>query len=104
MTTDSKDIKAARRELLKRLRVERADQVEHAKEQAKVTRRAGEVRKALVSGPKTIPEISSEIKMSTDDVLYYVATMRHYGSIVEDTQDGDYFRYKLVLEDKTEEA
>ncbi len=104
MTTDPKEIKAARRELLKRLRVERADQVEHAKEQVKITKRSGKIREVLTAGPKTVPDISSETEMSTDDVLYYIATMRHYGNVVEDSQDGDYFRYKLVVEEKTEEA
>ncbi len=87
--------------LLKRLRSERKEQLAAARERNKpvaVLRR--KVKKALVDGPQTVPALAAALSVTTDEVLWHVAAMRAYGLVVEDEADGDYFKYRLVQDQK----
>lgn len=55
------------------------------------------ILKSLESGPKSIPQIAEEIKITSDVVLYYLMTLRKYGEIETDEIDDldEYFTYKL---------
>jgi len=93
MTVDKQELKV----LLKRLRVERKDQLAAAQQQHKLLsglRR--KLKKALADGPQTVPTLAEAVEASTDEVLWHLAAMRAYGLIAEDEQDGDYFKYRLV--------
>lgn len=85
------------KQLLKRLRAERPDQLKEARARNKailVPRRA--MKKALGAGPLTVPQLAEAANLSTDQVLWQIAAMRYYGLVAEDEQDGDYFKYRLV--------
>lgn len=59
------------------------------------------IRKALASGPKSVPEIAEMTGLPAAQVFWFLMSMRKYGQVVEDSQDGDYFRYALAKEAKS---
>ena len=50
----------------------------------------------LKDEPRTVPELAVALGMDTADVLITVAALRKYGQVLEDTKDGDYFRYRMA--------
>jgi len=44
----------------------------------------------------TVPEISEAAGIPSDKVLWYLATLKKYGNIIEGEKDGGYFRYVLA--------
>ena len=52
------------------------------------------IQEALKSGPKTVPEISSQTKIQSQKVLWYIMAMKRYGKVSEADRAGDYFRYQ----------
>jgi hypothetical protein len=83
--------------VLKQLRSERADHLKavQARIKTNMTLR-NKVKKALKNGPQTVPAIANAVGESTDQVLWTIMSMRVYGLIAEDKQDGDYFKYGLA--------
>ena len=53
------------------------------------------MREALRFGPKTIPELTQQLNLSGEKVMWYVMALKRYGEIVEAGQAGEYFRYAL---------
>jgi hypothetical protein len=89
--------KAGSRDVLKRLRAERASIVKVANERNQRRRAARrKIRAELSTGPKTVPGLAAACDLPTSDVLWHIAGMRKYGELVEDVQDGDYFKYRLL--------
>jgi hypothetical protein len=43
-----------------------------------------------------VPEISQATGIPSDRVLWYLATLKKYGGIIEGEKDSGYFRYVLV--------
>jgi hypothetical protein len=82
---------------LKSLREERQHLIQRAaarmKEQRKVVQA---IQEKLSAGPQTVPEIAEGIRLPGFKVLWFVATMKKYGQIMEDEKDDSYFRYRLA--------
>jgi hypothetical protein len=57
------------------------------------------IRRALASGPHTVPEVAAAAGLSTTETLWLLTAMRKYGTVVEDVQDGSYMRYALTTKD-----
>jgi predicted transcriptional regulator len=93
MTTDLK--KLSRGEMLKHLRAQNATTVERTKallrEQKHVQQ---EVCKLLRDNPKTVPDVAQEIGMPANEVLWYMASFKKYGLIIEKGMCGDYPLYQ----------
>jgi hypothetical protein len=53
------------------------------------------LREALRFGPKTIPELTLQLDLPGEKVVWYVMALKRYGEIVEAGRSGDYFRYAL---------
>ncbi|OQY50351.1 MAG: hypothetical protein B6240_01845 [Desulfobacteraceae bacterium 4572_87] len=53
------------------------------------------IREQLKETPRTVPEIAEGAGLSSSEVMWYVATMKKFGEILEADQDGSYFRYQL---------
>ncbi len=53
------------------------------------------IREQLKDTPRTVPEIAQGAGLSTSEVMWYVATMKKFGEILEADQDDCYFRYQL---------
>ena len=83
------------KEALKRLREERKEFIKAAsarvKEQKKAVRA---IKTALKESPRTVPEIAQATGMAPSEVMWYVATLKKYGEVLEAEQDGSYFRYR----------
>jgi predicted Rossmann fold nucleotide-binding protein DprA/Smf involved in DNA uptake len=89
------------KETLKKLRSERAEQLKAAQIRLKETvALRNRIRKALLVGPQTVPDLARSIGETTDRTLLTLMEMRAYGIVAEDAQDGDYFRYRLVPDEK----
>ena len=91
-----KEEKEAHKEALKKLKAARKEQVAVAtsrmKEQRKVLKA---IKEQLGDAEMTVPEIAAATGLPTSEVLWYMATMKKYGEILEGPKDGSYYRYRL---------
>ena len=84
------------KEALKRLKAARKAQIAAATGRMKEQRRAVQAIKARLAGAElTVPEIAAATGLPVSEVLWYVATMKKYGEILEGAKAGSYFRYRL---------
>jgi predicted transcriptional regulator len=100
MTTPTGQKKSiSRGEMLKRLREQHGDTVERTqallKEQKRVQK---EICQVIRENAKTVPEIAEAVGMPTNEVLWYVASFKKYGLIVENGMCGDYPLYQKAEE------
>jgi len=42
-----------------------------------------------------VPEIAAATDLLVSEVLWYVASLKKYGEILEGSKDGSYYRYRL---------
>ena len=62
----------------------------------KEQRRAVQAIKERLAGAElTVPEIAAATGLPVSEVLWYVATLKKYGEILEGPKAGSYFRYRL---------
>ena len=97
MTTPGKTL--SRGEMLKQLRTKHAGSVERTqailKEQKHVKQ---EICRVLRERPKTVPEVAVETGIPLQQVLWYMASFKKYGLIVENGMCGDYPLYRKAEE------
>ena len=95
--TQTKNI--SRSELLKRLRTEHTETVERTqallREQKRVQK---EICQVIRDDPKTVPEIAEAVDMPAREVLWYIASFKKYGIVVEDGMCADYPLYRRAEE------
>jgi predicted transcriptional regulator len=53
------------------------------------------VLEALASGPKTVPEVATEIGVDSRTVLWHIAALRKYNEVADGPKHGDYIAYLL---------
>lgn len=53
------------------------------------------IREQLKDTPRTVPEIAKGAGLPSQEVMWYVASMKKFGEILEADQDDSYFRYQL---------
>jgi hypothetical protein len=86
----------SRKEALKQLKAARKEQIAAATARMKEQRRAVKAIKQQLDGAEmTVPEIAAATGLPVSEVLWYVATLKKYGEILEGPKDGSYFRYRL---------
>jgi Fic family protein len=86
----------SRKEALKQLKAARKEQIAASTLRMKEQRRAVKAIKAQLEGAElTVPEIVAATGLPSSEVLYYVATLKKYGEILEGPKDGGYYRYRL---------
>lgn len=60
------------------------------------------LRKALLQalevGPKTVPELASELNADARTVLWHVAALRKYNEVADGPKQGDYIAYQRKQE------
>jgi hypothetical protein len=92
--TTTQHANQSRDELLKHLRETHAATVTRTqallKEQKRVQQ---EICKIMRDTPKSVPEVAAAIGMPANEVLWYVASFKKYGLIVEKGMCGDYPLY-----------
>jgi len=90
--TQTKNI--SRGELLKGLRAQHTETVEPTqalrKEQKRVQK---EICQFIRENPKTVPEIAEAVNMPAHEVLWYIASFKKYGIVVEEGMCADYPLY-----------
>lgn len=81
---------------LKELKAARKEQIAATTALMKEQRRAVKAIKARLEGAElTVPEIAAATGLPASEVLWYVATLKKYGEILEGPKDGGYYRYRL---------
>jgi predicted transcriptional regulator len=99
------DDKKEHKEAMKKLRSERKQSIKAAaakvKEQNKVLKA---IKEQLKDNPGTVPEIAEGTGIQTSEVLWYLASLKKFGQIVEGEKDGAYFRYELVETEQEQAA
>ena len=85
----------SRGEMLKQLREQHAETVKRTqallKEQKRIQQ---EICKVVRENPKTVLEIAEATGMPSQEVLWYMASFKKYGIVVEDGMCGDYPLYR----------
>jgi predicted transcriptional regulator len=89
----------SRGEMLKHLREQHADSVKRTqallKEQKRIQK---EICQVMRDTPKTVPEVAEAVGMPAHEVLWYMASFKKYGLIVEKGMCGDYPLYQKAEE------
>jgi hypothetical protein len=87
---------AADKMALKQLKTARKEQIAAGTIRMKEQRRAVKaIKQQLEEAELTVPEIAAATGLPGSEVLYYVATLKKYGEILEGPKDGGYYRYRL---------
>jgi hypothetical protein len=86
----------SRREALKQLKASRKEQIVAATARMKEQRRAVKAIKEHLDGTElTVPELASATGLPAHEVLWYVASLKKFGEILEGPKAGGYYRYRL---------
>ena len=84
------------KEALKKLKATRKEQIAAATSRMKEQRRAVKAIKASLAGAElTVPEMAAATGLPVAKVLWYVASLKKYGEILEGPKAGSYYRYRL---------
>ncbi len=91
--------KKQKKEAMKKLRMARKQWIAGASAKIRTHKKAIKlIREQLENEAATIPELSQTTGMPPEKVLWYMATLKKYGEIVEGDKDGSYFKYALSEE------
>jgi hypothetical protein len=86
----------SRKEALKKLKATRKNQIAAATARIKEQRKAVKAIKEHLAGVElTVPEIAAATGLPASEVLWYVASLKKYGEILEGPKDSGYYRYRL---------
>jgi predicted transcriptional regulator len=99
--TTTQQTPQSRGDMLKHLREQHAKTVERTqtllREQKRVQQ---EICKLLRDAPKTVPDVAAALNMPANEVLWYMASFKKYGLIVEKGMCADYPLYQKAEENK----
>ena len=86
----------SRKAALKKLKAARQAQIAAATGRMKEQRRALQaIKESLAGAELTVPEIAAATGLPVSEVLWYVATLKKYGEILEGPKAGSYYHYRL---------
>jgi hypothetical protein len=86
----------SRKKALKKLKAARKDQIAAATARMKEQRQAVKaIKKHLGGAELTVPEIAAATGLPASEVLWYVASLKKYGEILEGPKESGYYRYRL---------
>lgn len=98
-TPTTESIPLSRGEMLKRLRERHAETVARTQALLKEQKRIqNEMCQLLREAPKTVPEVARALGMPAHEALWYMASFKKYGLIVENGMCGDYPLYSKAEE------
>ena len=88
--------KTAKKEAMKKLRESRKHIIKATSTRVKENRKAIKaIKEQLQAEARTVPEIAEATGLASSEVLWFIATLKKYGEILEGDKDGGYFRYYL---------
>jgi predicted Rossmann fold nucleotide-binding protein DprA/Smf involved in DNA uptake len=94
--SDSLAASESQKEALKALKAARKAQIAAATGRMKEQRRALKAIKQQLNGSElTVPELAAATGLPPSEVLFYVASLKKYGEVLEGAKDGSYYRYRL---------
>jgi predicted Rossmann fold nucleotide-binding protein DprA/Smf involved in DNA uptake len=94
--TDTAVENDAGKEALKKLKADRKEQIALTTNRMREQRKAVKAIKEQLGGAElTVPEIAEATGLPVSEVLWYVASLKKYGEILEGPKAGSYFCYKL---------
>jgi predicted transcriptional regulator len=86
----------AGKEALKKLKAARKEQIAGTTARMKIQRQAVKaIKEQLKEGELTVPELAQATGLAAAEVLWYVASLKKFGEILEGSKDGGYYRYRL---------
>ena len=86
-----------KKEAMKKLRESRKDTIKETATRVKENRKAIKtIKEQLQAEARTVPEIAEATGLASSEVLWFIATLKKYGEILEGDKDGGYFRYYLA--------
>ena len=86
-----------KKEAMKKLRESRKDIIKETATRVKENRKAIKaIKEQLQAEAWTVPEIAETTGLASSEVLWFIATLKKYGEILEGDKDGGYFRYYLA--------
>jgi methylphosphotriester-DNA--protein-cysteine methyltransferase len=89
--------KTEKKEAMKRLRESRKHTIKVTSARVKENKKAAKaIKEQLQDGARTVPEIAAATGLASSEELWFIATLKKYGEIVEGDKDGGYFRYCLA--------
>ncbi len=95
--------KEEKKAAMKKLRAERKSLIAAASSKMKTQKKDIKAIKEFLKGKElTIPDIAEGISMSKDKTLWYLASLKKYGEIIEGPKDGAFFKY--FLKEKLDES
>jgi predicted transcriptional regulator len=81
---------------LKALRESRKTVIDRVQAMVKEqTRIQKEIKQALLTGPKSVPEISQATGLPSQTVFWHLMAMKKYGVVEEAGESDSYYRYAL---------
>ncbi len=89
----------AKKEALKRLRQERQERIRAVTEQIMAQKsELKAIREQLAADDEgtTPPRLAEGTGIEVSRVMWYLATLKRYGEVVEGAKDGGWFRYRLA--------
>ena len=96
--------KEAKKAAMKELRAQRKTMIAAASTKMKEQKKDIKAIKNFLNGQTaTIPEIAEGAELPKDKTLWYMATLKKYGQIVEGPKEGVFFKYFLSEADKSQE-
>ena len=95
--SEASEEKTAKKESMKKLRESRKHIIKATSARVKEQRKAIKaIKEQLQDEARTVPEIAGATGLASSEVLWFIATLKKYGEIVEGDKDGGYFRYSLA--------
>jgi len=89
--------KTEKKEGMKKLRESRKDIIKATSTRVKENRKAVKaIKEQLRAEARTVPDIAEATGIASSEVLWFIATLKKYGEILEGDKDGGYFRYYLA--------
>jgi predicted transcriptional regulator len=96
LVSESSVEREAGKEALKKLKAARKEQIAAATIRMKEQRLAVKaIKEALADSELTVPELAAATGLPVAEVLWYVASLKKYGEILEGPKAGSYYRYRL---------
>ncbi len=94
---DKDQAEQERKEAMKRLRRERKSSITRTAAMVKTRKKELQaLRKQMGAESATAPEIAEATGMDVAQVIWYLATLKQYGDVVEEEKKGCYFTYRMV--------
>jgi hypothetical protein len=96
MMSDNAIESESRKEAMQALKAARKGQIVAATARMKEQRKAVKAIKEQLAGLElTVPEIAAATGLPASEVLWYVASLKKYGEILEGPKASGYYRYRL---------